>query len=127
MSDKLCLDSICDRHESQTSLAIPSLPEIYPCLSILHHHTPGQISSGSLHFSFLEKINTLEYSWVKATTVSVRLRIYLLLYSIPTSFMAPLLGINLVATLVSINKELTKERGHVNQLLQWENDELKGI
>jgi hypothetical protein len=41
--------------------------------------------------------------------------------------MAPLLGINLVATLVSINKELTKERGHVNQLLQWENDELKGI
>jgi hypothetical protein len=39
-SDKLCLDSIRDPHESQTSLVIPSLPNIYPCPSILHHHTP---------------------------------------------------------------------------------------
>jgi hypothetical protein len=76
-SDKLCLDSIRDPHESQISLVIPSLPEIYPCLSILHHHTPGKISSGSLPFSFPEEIDTMEYAWVKATTVSVRLRIYL--------------------------------------------------
>jgi hypothetical protein len=40
-SDKLCLGSIRDPHESQTSLAIPSLPKIYPCLLFLHHHTPG--------------------------------------------------------------------------------------
>jgi hypothetical protein len=76
-SDKFCLDSIRDPQESQTSLVIPSLPEIYPCLSILRHHTPKRISSGSLHFSFPEEIDTLEYSWVKATTVSVCLRIYL--------------------------------------------------
>jgi hypothetical protein len=76
-SNKFCLDSIRDPHESQTSLFIPSLPEIYPFLSILSHHTPGRISSGSLHFSFPEEIDTLEYSWVKGTTVSVRLRIYL--------------------------------------------------
>jgi hypothetical protein len=76
-SDKFCLDYICDPHESQTSLAIPSLPEIYPCLSILRHHTPGRITSGSLHFSFPVEIDTLEYSRVKAQAVSVRLRIYL--------------------------------------------------
>jgi hypothetical protein len=39
--------------------------------------SPGWISSGSQHFSFLVEIDTLEYSRVKATTVSVRLRIYL--------------------------------------------------
>jgi hypothetical protein len=61
-SDRFCLDSIRDPHESQTSSATPSLPEIYPCLSILHHHTPRRISSGSLHFSFPEEIDTLEYS-----------------------------------------------------------------
>jgi hypothetical protein len=76
-SDKLCLDSIRDPHESQTSLVIPSLPEIYTNLSILCHHTPGRISSDSLHFSFPEEIDTLEYSWVQATMVSVRLWIYL--------------------------------------------------
>jgi hypothetical protein len=76
MSNKLCIDSIHDPHESQTSLAILSLP-IYPCLSILHHHTPERISSGSLHFSFPKEIDTLEYSWMKATTISVRLQIYL--------------------------------------------------
>jgi hypothetical protein len=57
-SDKLCLDSIRDPHESQTSLAIPSLPKIYPFLSILRHHTPRRISSGSLHFSFPKEIDT---------------------------------------------------------------------
>jgi hypothetical protein len=76
-SDKLCLDSIHDPHESQTSLAIPSLPKIYPYLSILCHHTPERISLGSLYFSFLVEIDTLEYSRVKATTVFMRLRIYL--------------------------------------------------
>jgi hypothetical protein len=59
-SDKLCLDSMCDPHESQTSLAIPTLPEIYHCLSILHHRTPGRISSGSLHVLFPVEIDTLE-------------------------------------------------------------------
>jgi hypothetical protein len=90
MSDKLCLDSIRDPHESHTSLVIPSLPEIYPYLSILHHHTPRRISSGSQHFSFPEEIDTLEYSWVKATTVSVRLQIYLWSLSIPIGFLVPL-------------------------------------
>jgi hypothetical protein len=39
--------------------------------------SPGRISSGSLHSSFPVEIDTLEYSRVKATAVSVRLRIYL--------------------------------------------------
>jgi hypothetical protein len=39
--------------------------------------SPGQISSGSLHFSFPEEIDTFEYSRVKATMVSVRLQHYL--------------------------------------------------
>jgi hypothetical protein len=39
-SHKLCLDSICAPHKSQTSSAIPSLPKIYPFLSILHRHIP---------------------------------------------------------------------------------------
>jgi hypothetical protein len=76
-SDKLCLDSICDPHMSQTSLATPSLPVIYPCLSILRHHTPRRISLGSLHFLFPKEIDTLEYSWLKAIVASMRLRIYL--------------------------------------------------
>jgi hypothetical protein len=72
-----CLDSICDPYDSQTSLATHSLPEIYPCLSILRHYTPDRISSGYLHFSFPVEIDTLEYSRVKATSVSVHLQIYL--------------------------------------------------
>ena len=34
--------------------------------------------------TFLSGYNTLEYSWVKATAVSVRLRIYLWRYKVPT-------------------------------------------
>jgi hypothetical protein len=68
-SEKLCLDSICDPHESQTSLVSPSSP--YPPDELV------QVLYTSLHFSFLEEIDTLEYSWVKTTMVSVHLRIYL--------------------------------------------------
>ena len=48
--------------------------------------------------TFLSGCDTLEYSWVKATAASVRLRIlFMTLQStnsckIPTSFLAPLLG-----------------------------------
>jgi hypothetical protein len=68
MSDKLCLDSIRDPHESQTSLVTPSLPESYPCHSILHHHTPRMNLVQVLYTSrSLRKLIPLEYSRVKAT------------------------------------------------------------
>jgi hypothetical protein len=47
----------------------------------------GRISSGSLHSSFPVEIDTLEYSWVKATMVSVRSQIYLWSYSIQIGFL----------------------------------------
>ena len=42
--------------------------------------------------TFPSGYDTLEYSWVKATAVSVHLQIYLCRYEIPTSFLAPLPG-----------------------------------
>ena len=48
----------------------------YPYHS-LHSIYLGQLSLESVHFSFSVEIDTLEHSRVKATSVSVRLRIYL--------------------------------------------------
>jgi hypothetical protein len=64
-----------------TSPKLHQLSPLYPnsTLAFLSFVTrpPGRISLGSLHFSFPVEIDTLEYSWVKDTSVSVRLRIYL--------------------------------------------------
>ena len=42
--------------------------------------------------TFPSGYDTLEYSWVKATAVSVRLRILFVTFKVPTSFLAPLPG-----------------------------------
>ena len=62
------------------------MSSISPTLVCVSLDEPKPVDSA---LTFPSGYDTLEYSWVKATAVSVRLRIYLWRYKVPTVALTP--------------------------------------